>query len=201
MHQNTLIKRNNINRINIVMKSICICFLSLLLMTAHVVQAETYTDNLIILEVPPGFDGPEFDNGIPYGVRVAYKKVHADKKKSALLQITSYNFGPKMPVISEEQSGAEADKYLSQFLKSDTNHFTSFLASRPKRINLAGYPAARISWSGNLDGRPTIGVMFCVIVKSRVLSFLAQDVKENSAADLNLAIDAINAVRFKYDPK
>ena len=163
---------------------------------ANTVCAETYHDMFITLEIPNNFVGPEFDNGIPYATRVFYKKAHADKKKSAMLQITTYDFGPKMPEITEDESGSAADKYLNQFLKEETKHRSRFMAARPKRVELAGYPASRVAWSANLDGHPVIGVTFCVIVKGKIVNLQAQDMKETSAADLNAAIDAINAVRF-----
>ena len=58
----------------------------------------------------------------------------------------------------------------------------------------AGLPAARGEWRGVGGGRGKHGVVYCVIVGSRVVSFHAQTFDDAPADDLAAAVRAIESV-------
>ena len=158
----------------------------LVLLTASGVSAQQYRDELLVLEVPEGFEGPVEESPDPQAKTVGYIKPYARADGGTLFQITEYDMGDALRGMPEGERGATADFYLAQFLGGVERRRTNFTATAPQRIELGGLPAARATWTGAAAGQRASGVMYCVVVGTVVVSFHTQDIEgappENRAA-------------------
>lgn len=155
-----------------------------------------FENDLLRLEVPTGFNGPIYGRMDERATAVAFSKPHADAPTSTLLQVTIFNTGA-IEAAPKEQLGSLADKYLPQFLGGIERRRTNYSATGPSRVTLGGIPASRARWSGSAEGRQLHGVMYCVIVGTKVLSLHVQDVDTAPASNFKEAEAAVKAVRFK----
>jgi hypothetical protein len=148
--------------------------------------AEEYTDQLITIDIPEGFEGPIQESPGPNAKVVGYTKPYQDRDGGTLLQITEYDMGESLRGMPEDARGETADYYLLQFLSGVERRRTNFVAAQPERIMLGGIPGARAKWTGDFAGQQTSGVMYCVVIGTVVVSFHTQDLdgapQENRAA-------------------
>lgn len=159
--------------------------------------AEEYKDQLITLDVPEGFEGPIRDSSAaPQAVVVAYSKPYQNGDGGTLFQITEYDMGEGLRDMPESARGETAEFYLLEFLGGVERRRTNFVATKPERIELAGIPGARVSWTGEAAGQQMSGVMYCVVIGTVVVSFHTQDLggapRENRVA----AMMAFEGVRL-----
>jgi hypothetical protein len=165
-------------------KSIAL-FTMLVAFAGHVL-ADQYKDEVIILDVPDGFEGPIQQSPGPQAKVVGYAKPYQNKSGSTLFQITEYEMGQALREMPEDQRGETADFYLQQFLGGVQRRRANFAAGKAERIVLGGVPGARVRWTGDADGQRTSGIMYCVVIGTVVVSFHTQDIDgappENRAA-------------------
>lgn len=114
---------------------------------------------------------------------------------ATLLQVTTYHLAAMLPKMSEEDSYGGAKQYLGEMLGGIERRRTEFHQSEYVRIKLAGRPAARISWTGIMDNRPTNGVMYCVIVGSYMVNLHTQGSGSTPSASMKMAMQSIDAIR------
>lgn len=113
-----------------------------------------------------------------------------------LLQISVYDTGGKIPAtLKKEELSQGAEKYLLDFLKGIERRRTNFVRGDALHLTLGGVPAAKVSWNGDLQGMPTNGVMYCVIVGQNVISFHTQDSGSEPTAAMRLAMKSIESMR------
>jgi hypothetical protein len=151
---------------------------------------------LINITIPAGFDGPQKSVPAPYTHMEVYLRRIPNKNRGTLLQITTYELGPKLAEIAENAPGDRAEHYLLEFLKSIASKRSAFQAAAPDRVELGGLPAARVEWTGDADGRHMSGVMYCVIVDTTAVTLHVQGFSDSPAQDVTNAIQAIEAVTF-----
>lgn len=152
--------------------------------------------DLVIIPVPPGFEGPQTSSPGPGAHMEAYVRRIPGKERGTLLQITTYDFGSRLAGIPKEELGNAAENYLMQMLGGVERRRGSFAASRPTRVSLGGLPAARVEWTGTAGGFDMSGVMFCVIVGTVVVTLHTQGFSDSPPADRTDALSAIEQVSF-----
>ena len=169
----------------------------LVLLTAGGASADQYRDELLVLEVPEGFEGPVEGSPDPQAKTVAYSKPYATAGGGTLLQITEYDMGDALRGMPEEGRGATADYYLAQFLGGVERRRTNFAATAPQRIELGGLPAARVTWTGEAGGQRASGVMYCVVIGTVVVSFHTQDIDGAPPQNRAAAVRAFETVAVR----
>ena len=87
-------------------------FALLFLLTAGGVFAEQYRDELLVLEVPEGFEGPVEEAPSPQAKVVAYTKPYAAANGGTLFQISEYDMGDALRGMPENERGEAAAYYL-----------------------------------------------------------------------------------------
>ena len=87
-----------------------------------------------------------------------------------------------------------SDKYLLDFLKGVERRRILFSQGKIVHISLGGIPASKISWSGIFDGLETNGVMYCVIVGSKIISLHTQDIGDEITPNMSQVIKAIESL-------
>jgi hypothetical protein len=166
----------------------------LVLVTASGASAQQYRDELLVLEVPEGFEGPVEESPGPQAKTVAYTKPYARADGGTLFQITEFDMGEALRGMPEGERGATADFYLAQLLGGVERRRTNFTATAPQRLELGGLPAARATWTGVAAGQRASGVMYCVVVGTVVVSFHTQDIESAPPENRAAAIRAFESV-------
>jgi hypothetical protein len=179
------------------MKGLATFSLALLLASGGSAEAAVYQDELLTLEVPPGFEGPVREAPGPGASAVAYVKRYSASDRGTLLQITKYDFGTALQGMPEDRRGETADFYLKQFLDGIARRRTSFMSAEPTRVSLGRIAASRAEWTGIAQGQPMSGVMYCVVVGTVVVSFHTQDFRDAPAENRALVVRSFEAVTFK----
>ena len=167
------------------------------LLTASSASADQYQDELLVLEVPAGFEGPVEGSPDPQAKTVAYSKPYATVDGGTLFQITEYDLGDALRGMPDDQRGATADYYLAQFLGGVERRRTNFVATAPQRIELGGLPAARVTWTGEAAGQRASGVMYCVVIGTVVVSFHTQDIDGAPPENRAAAVRAFESVAVR----
>jgi hypothetical protein len=172
--------------------------LALLALTFQPVFAAPFSSDGIILEIPAGFEGPVTQNGVG-GKVFGFTKQSLAPDIRALLQVTIVDpDNSAIPTsLTEEQLSQGAERYALDFVKGIERRRTEFKKGNVVRLVLGGIPAAKVSWRGNSQGIATNGVVYCVIVKGRVVLFHTQDAGVATTSNMLEAIKAIDAVKIK----
>lgn len=179
------------------MKGFVSLSLVLLLALSGPAAAAVYEDELLRLEVPPGFEGPVRESPGPGASAVGYVKRYSAGERGTLLQITKYDFGTALQGMPEDQRGETADFYLKQFLDGIGRRRTSFMSTVPTRVTLGRIAASRAEWTGIAQGQPMSGVMYCVVVGTVVVSFHTQDFRDAPAENRTMVLRSFEGVTFK----
>jgi hypothetical protein len=114
-----------------------------------------------------------------------------------VLQVSSIDVGTSLDVITPAQRIEATSHYLLEFLKGMGQRLGHFEFGEIDRASLAGLPAARVRWTGTIEGNPTIGLMYCVLVRRSVVSLLTQDVGSEITPAMYTAIGAIEGVQVR----
>jgi len=147
----------------------------------------------ITLQIPEGFEGPVSQSKEKLAL-YGFIKPSSTPQIRTLLQLSSYDLGKTIPKLSKEEMWAGSDKYLLEFLKGVERRRTGFSQSKIVHISLGGIHASKISWSGSLEGLKANGVMYCVIVGSKVISLHTQDAGNEITPNMLEAIKSIESL-------
>lgn len=159
------------------------------------VSATTYQSNGIRISIPEGFEGPI--SGTEQGASVvAFVKKYPGDTRGTLLQITTYDFGQALAGMPEDARQDATDKYLAQFLGGVGHARQSFRIINQGHILIDGIKASRAEWSGQAKGQSMSGVMYCVIVGTRVVALHTQDFEDAPAANRKAVLESIKSVSF-----
>jgi hypothetical protein len=131
------------------------------------------------ITVPVGFDGP----------------TTAEKDGGTLLQISVLDQGSALAGITVAQRAEGAKHYLSQFIDGVARRRDNFKLGEVEPLSLAGMPAARVQWTGGVGEIQAIGVMYCVLVGTSIISLHTQDTGSQITPAMKLAMAAIEDVR------
>jgi hypothetical protein len=150
----------------------------------------------LAISVPPGFDGPirSDDSG---GVTIAWVKRRPASDGGTLLQVSAIDVGDSLDAIAPSERIQAASHYLLEFLKGMAQRLGHFEFGEIEPVTLAGLPAARVRWTGAVGGTPSIGVMFCVLVRHSVVSLQTQDIGSAITPEMYTALGAIEGVRVR----
>lgn len=158
-------------------------------------SAADYQDHQIRLSIPDGFEGP-ISRAEQGATVVALVKNYPGDTRGTLLQITTYDVGQALAGMPEDARQDATDKYLAQFLGGVEHARQSFRIVSQSHVLLDGIKASRAEWSGEAKGQAMSGVMYCVIVGTRVVAFHTQDFQAAPPANRQAALASIRAVSF-----
>jgi hypothetical protein len=150
----------------------------------------------VSIAVPEGFDGP-LSSARDGGETTAWVKHHTDSSGGTLLQISTYNEGSALKGISAAQRAEGAKKYLLDFVGGVGRRRDDFKLGAVEPLSLAGLPAARVRWTGTLGEVSSIGVMYCVLIDTTIVSFHTQDTGSDITTAMRSAMAAIEGVRTR----
>lgn len=173
------------------MRSLILCLL--LLVRAATLSAQ-YEDGPIRLAVPAGFEGPEVETTSPGFKTAGFVRDIPGTQRGTVLQITTIDLDQAGLSLSDLGEGDPTEALLDEFLASVERHRDNFQLVSRGRMELSGLPAARGEWRGIGGGRGKHGVIYCVIVGSRVVSFHAQTFDDAPEGDLAAAVRSIESV-------
>jgi len=150
----------------------------------------------IAISVPEGFEGPtrSQDQG---GVTMGWIKQRPASDGGTLLQVSAIDVGNSLDGITPAQRKEATSHYLLEFLKGMGKRLEQFEFGDIDQASLARLPAARVRWTGTIEGNPTIGIMYCVLVRHSVVSLLTQDVGSDITPAMYTAIGAIEGIRVR----
>lgn len=137
-------------------------------------SAAVFSVKPVTLTIPDGFEGPVRGEG-QGGVVVGFTKNNLGPMKT-LLQITIYNASSKSMSKSEINGGAAASKCLLEFVGGVARRRMDFNRTEPVMLKISGLPAAKLSWTGRVQEIETVGVMYCFISGTDVISFHTQGI-------------------------
>jgi hypothetical protein len=150
----------------------------------------------VIISVPEGFEGPTRSDE-QGGVTIGWIKRHPVSEGGTLLQVSAIDVGTSLDGITPAQRIEATTHYLLEFLKGLGQRLGDFEFGGIDQASLAGLPAARVRWTGTVEGKATIGVMYCVLVHHSVVSLQTQDVGSGITPAMYTAIGAIEGVRVR----
>jgi hypothetical protein len=150
----------------------------------------------LVISIPDGFEGPiRSDAG--GGVTTAWVKRRPGMNGGTLLQVSAIDVGTSLDGMTAAQRAEGARHYLLEFIRGLGPSRGNFELGDVEQVSLAGLPAARVRWSGTVDGAAAIGVMYCVLVGSSVVSLHTQDVGTAITSAMFSALSAIEGVRVR----
>jgi hypothetical protein len=150
----------------------------------------------LVISVPEGFEGPiRSDEG--GGVTSAWVKRRPGMNGGTLLQVSAIDVGASLDGITPAQRAEGARHYLLEFIGGIAKGRGNFELGDVDQISLAGLPAARVRWTGTVEGTAAIGVMYCVLVGHSVVSLHTQDVGLTITPGMYSAMNAIEGVRVR----
>jgi len=146
--------------------------------------------------VPEGFDGPIRSDG-DGGVVIAWVKRRPASDGGTLLQVSAVDVGTSLDGSTVAQRLEAARHYLLEFAGGIGRRLGDFELGDVEQTSLAGLPAARVRWTGTIQGNAAIGVMYCVLVGHSVVSLHTQDVGSAITPAMYSAMSAIEGVRVR----
>ena len=154
----------------------------------------------IAMSVPEGFVAAPMQRQQNLSVWAWTKSAPGGAVK-ALLEVTVYDFAPKLANASTEEITNSTEQYLRQFLGGVERRRTNYALSPIKDSQLAGGPASMATWTGRAGPADLVGVMYCTIVKNRyVVAFHTQDLGGKPTSAMHEAMAAIESVRLAAAP-
>jgi hypothetical protein len=154
----------------------------------------------IAMSVPEGFVAAPMQRHQNLSVWAWTKSAPGGTVK-ALLEVTIYDYGPKLATASAEETASTTEQYLRQFLGAIEQRRANYALSPIKRAQLAGGPASMATWTGRAGPAELVGVMYCTIVRNRyVVAFHTQDLGSQPTPAMREALSAIESVRLAGAP-
>jgi hypothetical protein len=141
----------------------------------------------VVITVPQGFVAAQTQKARKMLI-TAWTKSVKDGSSKTFLQLTVVE-------LARPAAPEEAEKYLRHELATIGKRRANYASSPVAHIQLAGAPAVRATWNGNIGGYPVMGVSYSVIVKDRyVVKILAQDLGTTPTDGLFEAMKAIESI-------
>lgn len=146
------------------------------------------------IAVPAGFDGPT--TGQKEGtVMTAWVKHRDGEDGGTVLQISIVDMGATLNGITVAQRAEDARHYLLEFIGAVARRRDNFKLGEVEPVPLAGVPAARVRWTGGVGEVQAIGVMYCMVLGTSIISMHTQDMGTEITPGMKLAMAAIEGVR------
>jgi hypothetical protein len=173
-------------------RSLILCLL-LMLVRATTLPAQ-YEDGLVRLALPAGFEGPEVEAPSPGFKIVDFVRPIPGTDRGTLLQVTTIDIDVEGLCLPDSGEGHPTESVLAQFVAGVERRRERFEVVSRDRIELSGFPAARAEWRGTASGAEMHGLMYCVIVGSRVVILATQAFSDAPEDHLPAAVQAIESV-------
>ena len=164
-----------------------------LLLFSGFVQAFEFNGGKI--DIPDGFEGPRSKSMGQGAKSIAYIYPH-DDDTGTLLQITIWNLGRTFPSVSSEELKVRSEQNLMQFLSGIERRREDFKREQVEFVQISGHPAAKVAWSGKAEGKNIHGIMYCLILNSKIYIFHTQDFSSFKAKYTGQAVNAIEKTEF-----
>ncbi len=158
--------------------------------------AATYANGLLVLDVPPGFGGPERRSPNPKETFVTFVAPVPGGTDGMQLQIAIYQASVQPEDMTEQARQTAASHFLMQRLGEIEKQHKLFIRSPVSSFRLDGRPAARVRWSDSSQGGPVQGTMYCLLLGRRIISFHVQAPGNAPKEMVAEAVRAIELVRF-----
>jgi hypothetical protein len=159
--------------------------------------ADPATVGPVVIAVPEGFEAAHTQR-LEKTLVTAWTKSVPNGSRKTLLQIDVVDLGQqhgKPP--SQQDLSIGAEKYLRQFLGGIERRRTHYVSSPVAHIKLAGLPAVRATWNGNIGERAVVGVMYSVIVRNRfAVIFHTQDLGSAPSSGMFEAMRSIESMHL-----
>jgi len=166
----------------------------LFVLISSTVKAYDFGDGSI--NIPDGFEGP-ITQSVGQGASLIGFTFPHGSAGGALLQITIWNPGQKFPEMSINELKAGSEKYLLQFLGGIEKKRNNFKQSQVEFVQISGNPAAKVTWTGLVQGEEAHGVMYCLVFNSTIYSFHTQDLSSYGGRYTKLAVNAFESIELK----
>ena len=114
------------------------------------------------------FGGPTSATPDANSETVAYSSGGRPGHPPTIIQFTRHTVGAAPPNADDALYAQWANSYLQQMLNEIERRSTGYVQSPATQIRLVGHVGARATWVGDLQGVPTNGVMYCVIIGTNV---------------------------------
>jgi hypothetical protein len=150
----------------------------------------------ISITVPQGFDGP-IGGGKGSAKTAAWIRRHDNAQGGTLLQVTTYDEGPDLRSIGWQARTQSAKKYLLEFAAGVAQQRENFQLGEVESLSLAGEPAVRVKWTGTVGSATAIGVMYCVLLDTAIVSFHTQDTGSEITDAMKSAMAAIESMKVR----
>jgi len=150
----------------------------------------------IVITVPDGFEGPTRSNTAG-GVTMGWVKQQPGSDGGTLLQVSAIDVGTSLEGITPAQHIEATQHYLLEFIKGLGQHVDDFEFGDVDQASLAGIAAMRVHWTGTVNGRATIGIMYCVLVHQFVVNLQTQNVGSEVSPAMYTAIGAIEGISVR----
>jgi hypothetical protein len=150
----------------------------------------------IAISIPDGFEGPTRSD-MQGGTTLGWIKQEPGAQGSTLLQISAIDVGASLDGFTPAQRVEATRHYLLEFVKGIGQRLDDFAFGDVDQASLAGLPAARVRWRGTVDGKATLGIMYCVLVHHSVVSLQTQDVGTEVTPAMYTAVGAIQGIRVR----
>ncbi len=164
------------------------------LAVAATAAAGDFTVPPVTISIPSGFEGPirQEQSG---ATMVAFTKTNGSTAKT-LLQISLYDFAEQLKKMNDAERAIAAKKYLIDFVGGIERRRTNFKRTEPSPIQIGGLPAAKLQWTGLVQKLETVGVMYCFVVGTTIISFHTQDAGSTPTAAMGEAMQAFENAKI-----
>ena len=114
-----------------------------------------------------------------------------------LLQISVWDPGQTIPPMSADELKRGTKQYLLQFLSGIERKRNKFSRQEVEFIEISGQPAAKVAWSGEVQGMEVHGIMYCLIFNSKIYSMHTQDLSSLDEKYTSMAVNAFESIQLQ----
>lgn len=151
------------------------------------------------IDLPAQYSGPVRKKPNPTVETMTFVMFHQSGVPSDNVVLTRYEFGDKIPQnLSDDDLEKGATQYLLQTIDSIGKARSSYTQTEPHEIRLGGRVGSQSSWTGFLQGAPTNGKMYCLIVGTQVVIIHAFGGGDHPSKDLTAAMHAIESLTLDH---
>lgn len=150
--------------------------------------------NSFSIDLPEGFEGPVIQSSGPMEI-VAFTKPHKSRVTASLIQFSVINL-KEAPLDTDLHSSTITNKdYLIKMLGGIERKRSNFWKGNYREISIAGIPANKIEWSGNLEENKMKGVYYTFIFQDHFYAISLQDILPYAEDNLPNMIKTIETIK------
>lgn len=144
------------------------------------------------VDLPEGFSGPLTQSSGPTET-IAFAKPHEGSETNSLIQFLIINL-EETPDTELRSATVTTKDYLMKMLGGIERRRTNFWKGNYREVILAGIPANKIEWRGNIDNIKMKGIYYSLIFQRHLYAISLQDImpySENNLPDMIKAIESM----------